>query len=242
MKLRTILLATALLCGAPVVASAQEVTTSVNFGAASSYQFRGINNNVSDDVQVFGGIDASAGNFYVGTWLSNMDFGSKANLEVDGYVGFKPKAGPVQLDFALLGYFYPQEKNLRIFEAKAAATIANEAGMSLTGAAYYSPEAGKDGPSYWYGELSAAVPIPGAKIGPFALSLNGAVGTAAYETGPQFNGDNGAPINPDYTNWKLGVTAATESGWAVDLFYTDTDVSDRETFKSKTVVQLKRTF
>lgn len=242
MKLKTILLAAALLGGVPAIASAQEVTTSVNFGAASSYQFRGINNNVSDDVQVFAGLDASAGSFYVGTWASNMDFGTKANLEIDAYAGFKPKAGPVQFDFGVLGYFYPQEENLRIFEAKAAATIANEAGMSLTGSAFYSPEAGKDGPSYWYGELSAAVPIPGAKLGPFALSLNAAVGTATYESGPQFNGDSGDPIYPDYTNWKLGVTAATESGWAVDVFYTDTDVSDLETYKSKTVVQLKRTF
>ncbi len=233
MKLKTLLLATALISGAPAIAAAEEATTSVNFGAASSYQFRGVNQNVSDDVQIFGGLDVSAGSFYVGTWLSNMDFGTKANLEVDAYAGFKPKLGPVQLDLAVLGYFYPQEKDLRIFEAKAAATVANEAGMSLTGSVFYSPEAGKDGPSYWYGEVAGALPIPGAKLGPFALSLNAAVGTANYETNP---------VYPDYTNWKLGVTAATESGWAVDLFYTDTDVSDNVLYEGKTVVQLKRTF
>jgi uncharacterized protein (TIGR02001 family) len=233
MNFKAILLATALVCGAPAVASAQEATTTVNFGAASSYQFRGVNQNVSDDVQVFAGADVSYGSFYIGGWASNVDFGSKANLEVDAYAGYKPKLGPVQLDFGVLGYFYPQEENLRIFEAKAAATIANEAGMSLTGSLFYSPEVGKDGPASLYSELSAAVPIPGAKIGPFAFSLNGAVGYYDYDTNPAL---------PDYTNWKIGATASTESGWAVDLFYTDTDVSNNELYKSKTVVQLKKTF
>lgn len=234
MKFRTILLAATLICGAPTIALAQDAAeTSVNFGAASSYQFRGVNNNVSDEIQIFGGLDVSAGDFYVGTWLSNVDFGSKAKLEVDVYAGFKPKLGAIQLDLGVLGYFYPQEKDLRIFEAKAAATVANEAGMSLTGAVFYSPEAGKDGPSYWYGELAGVAPIPGAKVGPFALSLNAAVGTATYETNLTL---------PDYTNWKVGVTAATESGWAVDLFYTDTDVSDNVLYEGKTVVQLKRSF
>jgi uncharacterized protein (TIGR02001 family) len=233
MNFKAILLATALVCGAPAVAFAQEATTSVNFGAASSYQFRGVNQNVSDDVQVFAGIDVSAGSFYVGTWVSNVDFGNDVTAEIDAYGGYKTKVGPVALDFGVLGYFYPKDPDLRIFEAKAAATVANEAGMSLTGSVFYSPEAGKDGPSYWYGEIGAAVPIPGAKVGPFAFTLNGAVGTANYE-------DNLAL--PDYTNWKIGVTAATESGWAVDLFYTDTDVSNNALYEGKTVVQLKKTF
>jgi uncharacterized protein (TIGR02001 family) len=235
MNFKTLLLATALVCGTPVIASAQDAgaTTTVNFGAASNYMFRGVNQNVSDETQIFGGIDVSGGSFYIGTWLSNMDFGTKANLEVDAYAGFKPKLGPIQLDLGVAGYFYPQEADLRIFEAKATATIANEAGMSLTGSSFYSPEAGKDGPSYWYGEISGALPIPGAKLGPFGLTLNAAVGTATYENNL---------VYPDYTNWKLGVTAATSSGWAVDLFYTDTDVSDNPLYEGKTTVQLKRSF
>jgi uncharacterized protein (TIGR02001 family) len=233
MKLKAILLATALVCGAPAVAVAQEATSSVNFGAASSYQFRGVNQNVSEDIQVFAGADVSYGNFYVGTWVSNVDFGTEANLEVDVYAGYKPKLGPVQLDFGVLGYLYPQEKDLRIFEAKAAATIANEAGMSLTGSVFYSPEYGKDGPSYWYGELGVAAPIPGAKIGPFGFTANASVGTADFETNL---------FLPDYTNWKVGVTAATENGWAVDLFYTDTDVDNIEAYEGKTVLQLKKSY
>lgn len=237
MKLKTILLSATLICGAPAIASAQEVSTSVNFGVASAYQFRGISQNVTDDLQIFGGIDSSAGDFYVGGWASNVDFDGKANLEIDVYGGYKPKFGPVQMDFGVLAYLYPQDKNARVFEAKAAGTIANEAGLSLTGAVFYSPEYGKDGPSYWYSELSAVAPIPGAKVGPFAFSANASVGYTDVEENL---------LLPQYTNWKVGLTAATESGWAVDLFYTDNDIggilSDIEIFDSKTVLQLKRSF
>jgi uncharacterized protein (TIGR02001 family) len=247
MNFKAILLASALVCGAPTLAAAQEVTTSVNFGVASSYQFRGINQNVNDELQIFAGADISSGIFYAGTWASNVDFGTEAELEVDFYAGVKPKIGNITFDFGLLTYLYPQETNFNIIEAKAAASVASESGASLTGSVFYSPEAGKNGPSYWYGELAGSAPIPGAKIGPFAISVNGAIGTANYETSLSL---------PDYTNYKIGLTAATESGWAVDLFYTDTDVEDVLIFavpsgdllfngapyQGKTVLQLKRTF
>jgi uncharacterized protein (TIGR02001 family) len=234
MKLKAILLATALICGAPTIVAAQELTTSVNLGIASSYQFRGINQNVNDDTaQFFGGLDLGYGDFYAGTWASNVDFGTKADFELDFYAGYKPKLGPVQLDFGVLAYLYPNEGDLRTYEAKAAGTIANEAGMSLTGSVFYAPELGKGGPSYVYAEISGAVPIPGAKLGPFSLSANAAIGTQAFEN----DFDAG-----DYTNWKLGITAATEKGWAIDVFYTDTDVSNVKVAEGKGVIQLKRTF
>jgi uncharacterized protein (TIGR02001 family) len=233
MKLRAILLATAIVCGAPAVVAAQETTTSVNVGVASSYQFRGVNQNADDTGQLFGGIDLSAGSFYVGTWLSNVDFGTKANLEVDLYAGYKPQVGPVTLDIGVLAYTYPQESNLLTYEGKFAGTVATESGVSLTGSVFYSPEFGKDGPSYWYYEAGVSVPIPGTKIGPFALSANASVGSLSAETNA---------VLPDYTNWKVGLTAATEEGWAVDLFYTDTDVDNNKLYEGKGVVQLKRTF
>ena len=233
MKLRAILLATAIVCGAPAVVAAQETTTSVNVGVASSYQFRGVNQNADDTGQLFGGIDLSAGSFYVGTWLSNVDFGTKANLEVDLYAGYKPQVGPVTLDIGVLAYTYPQESNLLIYEGKFAGTVATESGVSLTGSVFYSPEFGKDGPSYWYYEAGVSVPIPGTKIGPFALSANASVGSLSAETNA---------VLPDYTNWKVGLTAATEEGWAVDLFYTDTDVDNNKLYEGKGVIQLKRTF
>ncbi|GBF57724.1 hypothetical protein PbB2_01393 [Candidatus Phycosocius bacilliformis] len=205
----------------------------MNVGVASSYQFRGINQNADDTGQVFGGVDLSAGSFYVGTWLSNVDFGGKANLEVDLYAGYKPQVGPVTLDIGVLAYTYPQQSDLLIYEGKFAGTVATESGISLTGSIFYSPEAGKNGPSYWYYEAAVSAPIPGAKVGPFSLSANASVGSQDYESGA-------TPV--DYTNWKVGLTAATENGWAVDVFYTDTDVDNDKLYEGKGVVQLKRTF
>jgi uncharacterized protein (TIGR02001 family) len=231
MNFKSLLLAAAVACGAPAIASAEEASTSVNFGIASDYIFRGVNQNIDGGPQVFAGIDVSSGIVYLGAWASNVNFGTDATAEVDFYAGVKPVVGPVTFDFGVLAYLYPQETDLRIFEAKAAATIATEAGPSFTGSLFYSPEYGKDGPAYLYGELAAAAPIPGAKLGPFALSVAASVGYNDSE-------DDGG----DYTNWKLGVTAATEAGWAVDVFYTDTDVDGNDLYEGKGVVQLKKTF
>jgi uncharacterized protein (TIGR02001 family) len=231
MKLKTILLAASIAFGVPAIAAAQEVESSVNFGVASDYIFRGVNQNVEGGPQFFAGADLSSGIFYLGTWASNVDFGGDASLELDFYAGVKPVVGPVTFDFGVLAYLYPQEEDLRVFEAKAAASIASENGLSLTGSLFYSPEFGKDGPSYWYGEIGASAAIPGAKIGPFALSTAASVGYNDSE-------DNAG----DYTTWKLGVTAATENGWAVDVFYTDTDVDNNELYEGKGVIQLKKTF
>jgi uncharacterized protein (TIGR02001 family) len=233
MKFKALLLATALVCGAPAVASAQEFTTSYNVGAATSYQFRGVNQNVEDDVQVFGGIDVSAGSFYFGTWLSNVDFGSDANVEVDLYGGYKPTFGDITLDLGLLAYTYPQESDLLILEGKFAGTYTAKSGVSFTGSTFYSPEYGKDGPSYWYWEAAVSAPIPNAKFGIFSLSANASIGTVSAET---------SELLPDYNNWKVGLTATSESGWAVDVFYTDTDVSDNELYEGKGVIQVKRSF
>jgi uncharacterized protein (TIGR02001 family) len=230
MKLKAILLAAAAIVGAPAVAAADEVTTSVNIGVASEYIWRGASQNL-DSGQVFAGADLGYGMFYLGTWGSNVDFGGDAQFELDVYGGIKPKLGPIQFDFGVLGYLYPSEDTLNLWEFKAAGTIANEAGLSLTAALFYSPEVGDGGPSSLYSELSASAPIPGAKIGPFALSVGAALGYYDYDD-----------TYVDYTNWKLGITAATENGWAIDVFYTDTD-DDNDVFREgKGVVQLKRTF
>jgi uncharacterized protein (TIGR02001 family) len=166
MKLKAFLLATALMCGAPAVASAQEVTTSFNVGAATNYVFRGLGQNIENDAQVFAGADITYGSFYAGTWASNVNFGGEADYEVDLYAGFKPKAGPIQFDFGVVGYLYPQEDVLNVVEYKGAATYTTKGGIGFTGSVFYSPELGEGGSPYWYSELAASAPIPGAKIGP----------------------------------------------------------------------------
>lgn len=234
MKFKSLLLASVLAFGAPSLAAAQDapdVDVSFNVGVASDYVFRGVSQLVDGGPQVFAGADVTSGAFYAGVWASNMDFDTEANLEVDIYAGFKPTVGNVTFDLGVLGYLYPEEEEGNVWEAKAAASVPVGEG-SLTGSVFYSPEYGEDGPSYWYYEASVAVPLgDSAKIGPFGLSLVGAVGTSDSEDGSY-----------DFTNWRVGLSGATESGWAVDLAYTDTDEENIDLFEGRVVLQIKKSF
>ncbi len=96
------LLASSLLAAAGVA----QADVTANIAAVSDYLFRGINQGNGAAVQ--GGIDyASDAGPYVGTWISNVDFGNKADSEVDVYGGYSGEAGPLGYDASLLYYWYP---------------------------------------------------------------------------------------------------------------------------------------
>jgi uncharacterized protein (TIGR02001 family) len=229
MKLKALLLASAVAFAAPVAVQAQEVETSFNVALTSDYVWRGVSqSDESPAIQL--GADVGYGIFYLGTWASNVDFGGEAELEWDVYAGVKPTLGPVTFDFGILGYLYPQEDELNIWEGKAAASISSEGGATGTLSLFYSPEVGDDGPASWYTELAGSVPIPGATLGPFSFTAGASVGNYNFED------------IDDYTNWKVGVTAGTESGWAVELAYTDTDVDEVPAFDGRAILTLKKVF
>lgn len=231
MKMKAILLATATVLAFPAAAAAQEGPTgSGNVAITTDYVWRGVSQtNENPAFQL--GYDIASDMFYVGTWASNVDFGGDEQFEWDIYAGVKPTLGPVTFDFGVLGYLYPQDSNLNTWEVKAAGTVAAESGLAATVSLFYSPEVGNDGPSSLYSELAVSAPIPGATIGPFSLSVGASVGNYAFD-------------NPgvDYTNWKVGITAATESGWAIEAAYTDTDLDGVETAEGRGILTLKRTF
>lgn len=231
MKIKAILLATAAVLAFPAAAAAQDGPTgSGNIAVTSDYVWRGVSQ-TDEGPAVQLGFDVASDLFYIGTWASNVDFGTDAELEWDVYAGVKPTIGPVTFDFGVLGYLYPQDTNLNTWEAKAAATIAAESGLAATVSLFYSPEVGNDGPSSLYSELAVSAPIPGATVGPFSLSVGASVGNYAFD-------------NPgvDYTNWKVGITAATEAGWAIEAAYTDTDLDGVAIADGRGILTLKRTF
>jgi uncharacterized protein (TIGR02001 family) len=231
MKIKNILLATVALLSAPVAASAQEaLSVSGNVALTTDYVWRGVSQS-DGGFALSGGLDAGTDLVYFGTWLSNVDFNTEAELEWDIYAGVKPTLGPVTFDFGVLAYLYPQESNLNTFEGKAAATIAAESGLSATLALYYSPDVSGSGASSVYTELGFSAPIPGATVGPFSLSVGGAVGSYSYDH--SFT---------DYNNWRLALTAATESGWAIEAAYTDTDYDGGDIYEGRGILTLKRTF
>jgi uncharacterized protein (TIGR02001 family) len=240
MKIKALLLASAALVAIPAAASAQDagngVTVSGNIALTSDYVWRGISQ--SDEGPALQlGFDVTNDLFYVGTWASNVDFGTDVELEWDVYAGIKPTIGPVTFDFGVLGYLYPQDTDTNVWEAKAAASIASEAGASATLAVFYSPEYGNDGPSTLYTELSGSVPLPGT-VGPFSMTLGGSIGQYSTDD-PLFTA-----VDDSYTNYKVSLTFATEAGWAIEAAYTDTDLDfpGLDVAEGRGILTLKRVF
>jgi len=102
MKYTKTLLASVLMAGAGVA----QAELSANIGVASNYYFRGITQ-TDDSAAVSGGIDyAHDSGFYLGTWMSNVDFGGKEDVEVDGYAGFGGDIGDTGLAYDISGWYY----------------------------------------------------------------------------------------------------------------------------------------
>jgi uncharacterized protein (TIGR02001 family) len=88
---------------------AAQAELSANIAAVSNYYFRGITQ-TDDKAAVWGGVDwAHDSGFYLGTWMSNVDFGGKEDMEVDFYGGFGGDIGDSGFgyDLSLLYYWYP---------------------------------------------------------------------------------------------------------------------------------------
>jgi len=87
---------------------------SFNVGAVTDYRYRGISQTRAKPA-LQGGLDYSAGGFYVGAWGSTIqwlkDAGGDADLELDFYGGYKfePTKG-LTVDLGVLRYQYPSHK------------------------------------------------------------------------------------------------------------------------------------
>lgn len=78
-------------------------------GVVSNYFFRGVTQ-TDDDAAIQGSIDwKHDSGFYIGTWLSNIDFGSEqdASVEIDIYTGYDIEMGEIGLGVNTIYYAYP---------------------------------------------------------------------------------------------------------------------------------------
>lgn len=75
-----------------------------NIGAVSNYLWRGVSQ-TDDAAAIQGGLDYNHDSgFYVGTWISNVDFGDDTSYEMDIYGGY---AGNITEDLTFdIGYLY----------------------------------------------------------------------------------------------------------------------------------------
>jgi uncharacterized protein (TIGR02001 family) len=106
MKLNKIAIA----CGAALmgVTAVAQAEISANIGATSNYVWRGVTQ-TDDQAAISGGIDwSSDSGFYVGTWVSNVDFGPGAGeTEWDIYGGLSGEMSGIGYDVGYSQYMYP---------------------------------------------------------------------------------------------------------------------------------------
>lgn len=224
LKIALLAAATTLVMGGSALA--QDVDVSFNVGINSDYAFRGVSQ-TDESAQIYGGADLTSGIFYTGVWASNVDFLDSTDAEIDVYAGFKPVAGPVNLDLGVVYYGYvnaPGGSDYGYWEGKAAASVA--AGSGTIGAAlYYSPDffGSVDGATYY--EVNGSFPVAEK------ISVSGAIGHQAVD---------GAG---DYNTWNLGVGVALTDKLGVDLRYHDTDEHGfGSIYDKRVVVGLKAAF
>ena len=209
----------------PAPAAAQSADIAFNVGVVSDYVFRGASQ-TNEDAAVQGGVDLTAGSFYVGAWASNVDFGDDTDAEIDAYGGYSTEAAGYALDFGVIGYFYagePEGADYNYVEFKAAASRA--IGPATLGAAvYYSPDFFGVDDEATYAEANAAF-SPADR-----WTVSGAVGHQWLN------------VTEDYTTWNVGVGYALTDNIAVDVRYHDTDVDDAPLYSDRVVAGLKLAF
>ena len=231
--MRNLLVFGIIAAAAATPAFAQEVTISGNVALATDYAFRGVSQ-TDESPAIQGGLDAAFGDsgFYLGTWASNINFGTGGgNLELDVYGGYKFALGGVAMDVGVLGYLYPGASDdgaeLDYWELYAKPSIALSPQFTLGAGFYYSPEfTGESGDGFYYEVNGAYALTP-------ELSLSGAVGMQTVDTDGFFAGED------DYTTWNIGGTY-TAAGLGFDLRYVGTDVDDANAYDDRVIFSVKK--
>jgi uncharacterized protein (TIGR02001 family) len=151
---KSIALAAAVAAALTSGAAAAEVTA--NAGIYSNYIWRGVTQ-TNDQAAGQGGIDWGFGpGFYVGTWVSNVDFsGLGDGYEMDVYGGWAGEAGSFGYDLGVITYQYPTDPSGSNFtEVYATGSIAGfTAGIWYTvdKASLLADPNGNDDDIYLYG-------------------------------------------------------------------------------------------
>jgi uncharacterized protein (TIGR02001 family) len=189
----------------PTTASAD---LAFNVGAVSDYRYRGISQTrLKPALQ--GGIDYTAGGFYVGTWASTIkwieDWQGDAKVEVDFYAGYKGDIvkDTATFDVGVLQYVYPSArtpawdagfKNPNTTEAYGAVTfgpVTGKLSYALTNLfGNYDFANGRDSKGSWYADLSASFDVGGG------VMLTPHVGRQKVKD----------IANASYTDWSLTVS------------------------------------
>lgn len=196
-----------------------------NVALTSDYVFRGVSQ-TDEDPALQGGFEyAHDSGFYAGAWGSNISWLSdipgdiSSSLELDGYLGYRGKAGDnLAWDVGVLTYYYPGEfpdgfSRADTTELYLGGTLTPVENLSL-GLKY----------SYSLTELFGYVDSKGSGYLDASVNWTFSPGwTLNAHGGKQWIEDN---ADFEYTDWKLGVTKAFDNGVSLAAAWTDTDADD----------------
>ena len=213
---------------------ARRCALSANVALATEYVFRGYSQ-TAEGPAIQGGFDATCGIFYAGVWASNLDWGTNvldqnvADIEIDWYVGIKPKTDRITWDIGVIYYTYPDSRDFNLgfdneyveLKLGGSAEVWKDGTFGIT--AFWSPEYQYETGSVWTFEFAFAQALP--KVGMFTPTFSALLGyqvgdDTAYITRNMANGDD------DYLYWNAGLTFGFLEKWSLDLRYWDTSLSD----------------
>jgi uncharacterized protein (TIGR02001 family) len=109
------------------------VDASANVSATSNYVWRGMTQTANKPA-IQGGIDFGYMGLYAGTWISNVDFGSTATTEVDGYVGYGGEIDGLEYDLGYIKYAFLKESTANMEEVYLG--LSKDFGVGSLGATY----------------------------------------------------------------------------------------------------------
>ncbi len=183
------------------------VDLTMNVALTTDYVWRGISQ-TDNKGAVQGGLDLNHNSgAYIGTWASNVDFGSDASAEWDWYLGYAGEVANFAYDVGYVAYTYTGESGLNFSEWYASVGV-----MGATFGTHYSDDSSvvsnkDDSTFYWYLAYDH-------EINDWGIHLN--YGQYDYKD-PTFGNDS------DYNEYKIGVSYSVV-GVDLGLDYTDTNI------------------
>jgi uncharacterized protein (TIGR02001 family) len=187
-----------------------------------------------------GGADLTYGMWYLGTFLSNVDWDYPGtHLETDVYGGIRPKWGAVTFDFGVIGYLYPGNNGpfeQSYYELKAGASTTVLKDVTVGGTFYYSPNSSGEVGATYVIEGTASKPI--YKYGPLDFAVSGTVGAFIYD---KDFGPDGTPLN-DYVYYNVGLTTTYKEKISLDLRFWDTTLDKTDAPCATSTFQCGSTF
>ena len=209
--------AIALTLGIGAPASAQEGTAiSGNVTLASDYSFRGWSQ-TTRDFAIQGGFDIEFENgFSIGTWASNVNFGTDTSMELDLYAGLSNSLNEsMDWSISFIRFEYPSDgADLDYNEVHFGLTF-NDLSIGLA----YSPSyLGDSGPSFTYPNVGYSIAVSDT------LSLDLAAGISSVDEDNFFGEDD------SYMDYSASITLPLGGAdFSIALVGTNLDIDDPAT-------------